>query len=931
MRAGRGWTATAGAAALLLVAAAAVRAQAPAGADAARDAAPGHAVFDRACAACHLHPETMRAPALATLRKLPAEQIRFALTEGVMRPQGSVLSAAEREQVVSYLAAPPAVGAQAASLDSGAWIEPLRCAPAARVVDLSAAPTVVSAGVDLANTRRLTAARAGLSNADLRRLEVAWTLPLPQTTSLRATPVIVGSTLFYPAAQLGTMLALDTRTGCVKWAKKLARQLRASPAFGVVAGRPMLFVPDAVGTVRALDPRDGAELWAVDPRPDKSTPITGGLVYAAGKVIVPVSASDVGRANDPAYACCKSHGAVVALDAASGRTLWTVHTTDPSKPTGRRSSAGVELWGPSGAPVWSTPSVDEARGLVYVGVGENTSLPATPTSDAILALDLATGERRWLFQNTGHDVWNIGCHKAGHPNCDFTDGESIKRDWDFGMSPMVMRAGGRGVLVVGQKSGHVYGLDPATGRAVWTQRFGTGTSLGGRALGHGGGRRACVRAGERSGDRHGRLQGGRPLRGWMPPPAVSPGPTPPSPTAGRSASARVTSCTTRFGFSASPLVIDRAVVAGQLDGWLRVFDAASGAPLFAFDTARDFAERGWDQGAGRGDRRTIGVRRRRLPVRGLGLRRLRRAAGQRADRLPSRRPAGRARCFRQGCQKRARDLGSVRTLSRRASMRLRSLLLSGACALLASAALAAPPAKLARSVDGHTTFDGVWTNVSITPLERDKMYGPRLVASPQEVSNVEGAAQARFEEGNKPTDPNQDASDHTSKKCNSADGLDCGYNSGWKDSGTAFARVNGEARTSFITSTADGRIPPRKSGAPALKMRAREDYLDRADNPEERGLGERCLTSFGYSGGPVMLPLMYNNNYNFVLTKGQAGHRGGDGARRAPDPHRRHPARSCQPQVLVRRLHRSLGGRHPGGGRRPTSAPSRASADRTRT
>ena len=184
---------------------------------------------------------------------------------------------------------------------------------------------------------------------------------------------------------------------------------------------------------------------------------------------------------------------------------------------------------------------------------------------------------------------------------------------------------------------------------------------------------------------------------------------------------------------------------------------------------------------------------------------------------------------------------------------------------LALALLLAAGASIAAAGPAQRpSFDGVWTNVSITPLERDKAYGDRLIPTREETAKVEGAAEQRFVEGNKPTDPNQDASDHTSKKCAGADGLDCGYNSFWKDSGTAFARVDGRPRTSFITTPADGRIPQRTSAAPPARSRA--DMLDRVDNPEDRGLGERCLTSFGYSGGPVMLPLMYNNNYGFVLT-----------------------------------------------------------------
>ena len=185
-------------------------------------------------------------------------------------------------------------------------------------------------------------------------------------------------------------------------------------------------------------------------------------------------------------------------------------------------------------------------------------------------------------------------------------------------------------------------------------------------------------------------------------------------------------------------------------------------------------------------------------------------------------------------------------------------------ALLAGLALGAGSQSLAAPAASKPgDLSGVWTNVSITPFERAPSYGSRRAHTPQEAKSIEGAAVERFNEGNAPTDPNQGAEDQTSKKCRSADGLDCGYNSGWKDSGISLARVAGEPRTSFIT-TGDGRIPPRKAGAsPAPNFRA---MGPRTDNPEDRALGERCLTSFGYSAGPVMLPLMYNNNYQFVQT-----------------------------------------------------------------
>jgi hypothetical protein len=169
--------------------------------------------------------------------------------------------------------------------------------------------------------------------------------------------------------------------------------------------------------------------------------------------------------------------------------------------------------------------------------------------------------------------------------------------------------------------------------------------------------------------------------------------------------------------------------------------------------------------------------------------------------------------------------------------------------------------KVPRTPYGQPDLEGVWTNVSLTPLERPSQFASSANLTPEQASELEVSAIDRFIEGNLPTDPAAPATDTTRKHCQGAGGLDCGYNSGWKDSGTTVARIDGQPRSSFITSTTNGRIPPYKPDYKDPRVRAA------ADNPEDRALGERCLTSFANSAGPVMLPLMYNNNYVFAQSK----------------------------------------------------------------
>ncbi|MBS0363431.1 MAG: hypothetical protein JSR98_18815 [Proteobacteria bacterium] len=204
---------------------------------------------------------------------------------------------------------------------------------------------------------------------------------------------------------------------------------------------------------------------------------------------------------------------------------------------------------------------------------------------------------------------------------------------------------------------------------------------------------------------------------------------------------------------------------------------------------------------------------------------------------------------------------------------LKSLAFSAALGVLAAPALAQPPAapatgyKAPLAADGHPDLQGVWTNAAITRLERNPRYGSKLALSDAEARTIEGKTQAQIDLGNKPTDPNAKVTDLPAD-CSGGRGTDCNYNAAWTDPGHVVMRVNGQPRNGFITTTADGRVPMRKDvKVDAFGRRALPAGSGPSDNPETRALGERCLLSFGNSSGPVMLPGLYNNTYQFVQTK----------------------------------------------------------------
>ncbi len=94
-------------------------------------------------------------------------------------------------------------------------------------------------------------------------------------------------------------------------------------------------------------------------------------------------------------------------------------------------------YGPSGAPVWCSPTIDAKRGLVYIGTGENYTCPTTNTSDAIQAIDMNTGKLVWNFQATSDDAYNVAC--PVFINCPDKSGP----DLDFGMAPILDKETGR--------------------------------------------------------------------------------------------------------------------------------------------------------------------------------------------------------------------------------------------------------------------------------------------------------------------------------------------------------------------------------------------------------------------------------------------------------------------------------------------------------
>ncbi|HTE39934.1 MAG TPA: PQQ-binding-like beta-propeller repeat protein, partial [Steroidobacteraceae bacterium] len=413
---------------LLAAIAAPVLAQAPPQAN-----HPGRPIFDRTCAACHAAPTDTRVPTLAALSAMQAGTLRDAMAEGgKMAPMAAGLSVGERAQVVAYLTS--GQSAMAAN-----WTEKIMCPVDKRNVDVSKPAVSIGYGVDKNQSRMLTAAQAGLKAADMKNLEIAWAIGFPAQGSGTGA-AIVGDTMFITGG--GQLAALDTGSGCVKW--NIAASSRNTPAFGDIEGRKVVAV--SVGRdILVVDAKTGTKFWQADGQArDNPGSIRGGVVIYKDKVIVPISASGVGAGGRAGFECCVGHGAVVALSAKDGSKLWEYHTMPTAQYTGKVSTTGVKQRGPSGAPIWSVPVVDEKRNRVIVTTGENTSHPGTDTSDAVIALDLNTGKEAWKFQAMELDVWNMACtgnKQTSGPNCPWNiEGDTgAGRDFDFGAGAIIAK------------------------------------------------------------------------------------------------------------------------------------------------------------------------------------------------------------------------------------------------------------------------------------------------------------------------------------------------------------------------------------------------------------------------------------------------------------------------------------------------------------
>jgi polyvinyl alcohol dehydrogenase (cytochrome) len=297
-------------------------------------------------------------------------------------------------------------------------------------------------GRDLANSRT-AAGESAIGPDTVADLGVSW--ETGNLLGVTGTPVVADGVV-YVGDWTGHVRALDAATGEARWDTDLDT---AYVGGALALDDDHVYAGTREGHMVALDREAGEPVWDVDVGNHPSSVVFGSPVPVDGLVVVGVGSHEVFTGGDsPTF-----RGHIVALDATTGEEAWRFYVT-----RGDATEA-------PGVSVWSSPAVDVERGHVYIGTGQAYGLPAPPRSDALLALDLRTGEEVWARQFTAGDAWTLA--------------NPTGLDADVGAPPNLFTVDGADAVGVGDKDGVYRALDRETGEVLWEHRITPGGLQGG--------------------------------------------------------------------------------------------------------------------------------------------------------------------------------------------------------------------------------------------------------------------------------------------------------------------------------------------------------------------------------------------------------------------------------------------------------------------
>lgn len=371
----------------------------------------------------------------------------------------------------------------------------------------------LSYGRDYTNQRYSPLAR--INRANVRKLAPIWTWRNGVNATFQATPLVADGVM-YLSTPFNHVAALDARNGKLLWRyehKRRTDKMCCGPANrGVALGYGKVYIGTVDARLVALDQKTGEVIWDIDvattgDRPTEAveqlnaddplsksrmTGSTGAGIAMApivnrGKVIIGITGVGYGlhlddpRSDAPLGAVVGVAGRygrpgfLAAFDAESGKRMWQFDTvpaqgwegefrgTTPDGEKLQRDIKGekeafpnhADAWQFGGGSAWTTPAIDDERGLLFFGTGnpspqmDDVSRPGDNLyTVSLVALEAATGKLRWHYQQVPHDLWG----------------------YDVASPPLLfdLKVSGKTVAAVGQaaKTGWFYVHDRASGKLL---------------------------------------------------------------------------------------------------------------------------------------------------------------------------------------------------------------------------------------------------------------------------------------------------------------------------------------------------------------------------------------------------------------------------------------------------------------------------------
>ena len=320
---------------------------------AAKEALPGKAHYERACIACH-GGTVKRAPHREMIGLMTPESVLHAITKGVMRDEAQSLTALEKREVAEYIS----------GVKLGGELRPLPTC--SRKNATLASSSSINWGIQPENTRAISFDDGGISSTNITKLNTKWAIAFPDSSRVRSQPTFAGNQIFV-GSHSGIVYSLDRDEGCASWSYIASAEVRTGMTYLASDSKPMIFFGDVIGNVYGLNAKTGEEIWRTRADDHPNATITGTPSLNEHLLYVPVSSLEVSLPINPNYACCTFRGSVTAMNAITGEIQWKTYTIKQEPTITGQNSVGTDIIGPSGAVVWNSPSIDVINNQLYVG------------------------------------------------------------------------------------------------------------------------------------------------------------------------------------------------------------------------------------------------------------------------------------------------------------------------------------------------------------------------------------------------------------------------------------------------------------------------------------------------------------------------------------------------------------------------------------